>query len=62
MLKKSSASIDIHFQETNKQIRLWLSCLGPLVLLIPKIKLFGFPISRFWVYLMKDVTETCRVH
>jgi hypothetical protein len=26
----------------------WLSCLGPLVLLLPKFKLFGFPFERTW--------------
>ena len=31
--------------------------------LLPKIlKLFGFPIVWLWVYLMKVITETCRVH
>ena len=34
----------------------WLSCLGPLVLLLPNIlKLFDFPIFRFWVYLVKII-------
>jgi hypothetical protein len=34
--------------------RFWLSCLGPLGLLLSNIlKLFGFPFFRFWAYLMK---------
>jgi hypothetical protein len=40
-------------------ISLWLSCLGPppfLALLLTKIfELFGFPIFRYWAYLMKVI-------
>jgi len=37
----------------------WLSCLCPLVSLLPKhIKLFGFPAFRLWAYLMKVIPET----
>ena len=33
------------------KVRFWLSCLSPLVLLLPiTLKLFGFPILRFWAY------------
>jgi hypothetical protein len=38
------------------------ACLGPLILLLPKLKLFGFPIFQFWVCLMKVIPETCGVH
>ena len=42
---------------------LWLSCLDPLVLLLPNtIKIFGFVIFRYWVYLMKVIPEMCRGH
>ena len=39
----------------------WLSCLGPLVLLLAN-KQFGFPIFRFWAYLMKVIPEMRRSH
>jgi hypothetical protein len=35
--------------------------LGPLVLLLPKFKLFCFPIFRFWAYLMKLISETRKI-
>ena len=39
--------------------RLWLSCLGHLVFLLPKIfRLFGFQIFWLWAYLMKAIPET----
>jgi hypothetical protein len=41
----------------------WLPCLGSLVILLPNtFKLFGFPIFRFWAYLIKVIPETRRGH
>jgi hypothetical protein len=31
-------------------------------LLQNKLKIIWFPIIQFWVYLMKVIIETCRVH
>jgi hypothetical protein len=43
--------------------RFWSSCLCPLVYLSPKtFKLFGFLIICPWVYMVKVIPETCRVH
>jgi hypothetical protein len=42
--------------------RFGISCLGPLVFLLPKtFKLFGFQIFRLWAYLMKVIPGTRRV-
>jgi len=39
----------------------WLSCLGPLVLLVPNtFKLFGFSKFRCWAYLVKIIPEKRR--
>ena len=40
-----------------------ISCLDPLVFLLPNtFGLLGFQIVRFWTYLMKVIPETPRVH
>ena len=38
--------------------RIWLSCLGPLVLLLPNT--VGYPIFRIWEWLENDIPETRR--
>jgi hypothetical protein len=40
----------------------WLPCLGPLVILLPKLNFFGFPVFRYRTCLMKVIPETCRAH
>ena len=43
--------------------RFWLSCSGPLALLLPNtFELFGFDFFRFRSYLMKVIPETRCVH
>ena len=43
--------------------RLWISCLDPLILLLPKfLKLFGFPIFQLWMYLLKVIPEIWYLH
>jgi len=43
--------------------RCWLSCLGPLVYLLPEtFNLFSFPIFWLWTYLVKIVSERRRTH
>jgi hypothetical protein len=43
--------------------RYWLSCLGPLVLLLPNnFTLCSYQLFRFWAYLMKIILGTRRVH
>ena len=42
------------------RIRFWLYGLDPVVLLLPN--LLGFPIFRFWAYLMKVIPETRHAH
>ena len=60
------------------RIRFWLSCLGPLVLLLPKVKIIwlsnisilsvpdeSYPRNvscALNLYLMKVIPETCRAH
>lgn len=42
---------------------LGLSCVGPLVLLLPNtFKLYGLPIFRFWSWPMKVMSETHRAY
>jgi len=39
-------------------LRFWLSCLGPLIVLLPNtFILFGFPIFRSWAFLVKVIPE-----
>ena len=41
----------------------WLSCLDPVVCFLPTtFKFYGFPIVCLWMYLMKVILDTCRVH
>jgi hypothetical protein len=42
--------------------RFWLSCLVPLVLLLPNILVIDFPIFPYWPYLMKVIPETRHVY
>ena len=41
--------------------RFWLSYLGPLILFLWLLHYDDFPISRLLSYLVKFISETCRV-
>jgi hypothetical protein len=51
-----------HHTDIGDRSWFWLSCLSFLVALLLKLKLFGFPIFRFWANLMTVITETRCVH
>lgn len=65
LLKTSNVSkIILNTQPPNFNLsRVWVSCLGPSVVMLPELNFFGgFLIFRFRTYLMKVIPETRCVH
>ena len=63
LLLRVGLNEDATFTVTCNRNQFLLSCIGPLVLLLPNaIKLFGFPIFLYWAYLMKVIPETHRAY
>jgi len=63
LLLRVGINEDATFTSTCGFNQFLLSCIGPLVLLLPNaIKLFGFPILLYWAFLMKLIPETHRAY
>jgi hypothetical protein len=55
--------IKLTFSSIWNHRQLWLSCLCPILILLPTTYiLFDSPVIWLWVYLMKIIPEMCRVY